>query len=81
MPQNATGPWNMLAPTYRFDATTAQGITLETKFSEAYNGTDFAADFNRILKGIDLVLRPHATTPPGYTGDDLLIGELLSYPD
>lgn len=81
MAQNATGPWNERAAGYNFDATTADGMTLEKSFRDAHNGARFEDDFKNILADIDQELRPQATAPPGFTGDDLLIGSLLIYPD
>ncbi len=81
MPQNATGIWNVLAPSFNFDATTAPGITVETTFSQAFHGTKFSADFNGILVAIDKLLRPHAAAPPAFGSNDLMVENLAHYPE
>jgi hypothetical protein len=81
MPQNATGLWNLLAPSFNFDATTAPEVTLDTTFGQAYNGTKFVAEFNGILVAIDKLLRPNAAAPPALGDNDLMVGSLLNYPN
>jgi len=80
MSQNATNLWNLLAPGLSFYATTAPQIGPGTKFSEAYQGQNFAADFNQIVQGINAGLGTDASVPPGYSGDDLMIASLLKFP-